>query len=196
MHRYWQFLRPRGSVTEQLSTAGREYEYHSEMPGREGSHPKDVQPLDSVDVSILNQLRRDARIPNNALAARVGIAASTALTRVRSLVDRGVIRGFTADVDPAAVGRPVQALVALRLRTHDAKHVLGFAARVAQLPEVIQTFHVSGTEDFLVHVAVQDPERLRSFVLNSLTADPTVGQAQTHLVFEHQRGSFMQALPQ
>lgn len=152
---------------------------------------KNVQPLDRVDLSILAQLVRDGRIPNNALAARVGIAASTALTRVRSLVDRGVIRGFSADVDPVAVGRPVQAIVALRLRTHDSEHVMGFAARVAHLREVIQTFHVSGTEDFLVHVAVVDPEQLRSFVLMSLTSDPAVGQAQTHLVFEHQRGHFM-----
>lgn len=158
----------------------------------EGPHrPNDVRPLDGVDRRILGQLIGDGRVPNNALAARVGIAASTALARVRSLVERGVIRGFTAEVDPAAVGRPVQAIVALRLRTHDAKHVMGFAARVAQLPEVIQTFHVSGTEDFLVHVAVPDPEQLRAFVLTSLTSDPAVGQAQTHLVFEHQRGHFL-----
>ncbi|MDO8308691.1 MAG: Lrp/AsnC family transcriptional regulator [Actinomycetota bacterium] len=156
------------------------------------ARPKDVQPLDDVDARILAQLMRDGRIPNNALAARVGVAASTALARVRALVDRGVVRGFTADVDPAAVGCPVQAIVALRLRTHDAPHVLGFAARVAQLPEVIQTFHVSGTEDFLVHVAVADPAGLRSFVLTALTSDPSVGQAQTHLVFEHQRGHFLQ----
>ena len=165
------------------------------MSAADKPRPKDVQPLDGVDASILAQLVRDGRIPNNALAARVGVAASTALARVRSLVDRGVIRGFTADVDPAAVGRPVQAIVALRLRTHDARHVMGFAARVAQLPEVIQTFHVSGTEDFLVHVAVEDPERLRSFVLTSLTSDASVGQAQTHLVFEHQRGHFLQHRP-
>ena len=165
--------------------------YSAAMRPREATPPKDVQPLDTVDVKIVTQLVRDGRIPNNALAARVGIAASTALARVRSLVDRGVIRGFTADVDPVAVGRPVQAIVALRLRTHDSKHVMGFAARVALLPEVVQTFHVSGTEDFLIHVAVVDPEQLRAFVLTSLTSDPAVGQAQTHLVFEHQRGHFM-----
>lgn len=161
------------------------------MDAERSHRANDVQPLDGVDRRILAQLIGDGRVPNNALAVRVGIAASTALARVRSLVERGVIRGFTAEVDPAAVGRPVQAIVALRLRTHDAKHVMGFAARVAQLPEVIQTFHVSGTEDFLVHVAVPDPEQLRAFVLTSLTSDPAVGQAQTHLVFEHQRGHFL-----
>lgn len=155
------------------------------------TEPKIVQPLDAVDRALVSALVTDGRIPNSALADRVGIAASTALMRVRHLVSRGVIRGFSADIDPVKVGRPVQAIVALRLRTHDAKHVMGFARRVAQLPEVIQSFHVSGTDDFLVHVAVEDPERLRSFVLTSLTSDSTVAGAQTHLVFEHQRGNFM-----
>jgi DNA-binding Lrp family transcriptional regulator len=153
--------------------------------------PKDIQPLDAVDLALVSALVTDGRIANNTLAARVGVAASTALGRVRALVERGVIRGFTADVDPVRVGRPVQAIVALRLRGHDPQHVMGFARRVAELPEVIQSFHVSGTEDFLVHVAVQDPERLRSFVLSSLTSDAAVAAAQTHLVFEHQRGHFM-----
>ena len=150
--------------------------------------PKDIQPLDAVDLALVSALVTDGRIANNTLAARVGVAASTALGRVRALVERGVIRGFTADVDPVRVGRPVQAIVALRLRGHDPQHVMGFARRV---PAVIQSFHVSGTEGFLVHVAVQDPERLRSFVLSSLTSDAAVAAAQTHLVFEHQRGHFM-----
>jgi DNA-binding Lrp family transcriptional regulator len=156
---------------------------------------KNIQPLDAIDTALVRELVSDGRRPNNQLAARVGVAASTALARVLMLVDRGVIRGILAEVDPARVGRPVQAVVALRMRTHDAAHVRGFAHRVAQLPEVIQTFHISGTEDFLVHVAVETTERLRDFALESLTSDPAVAHAQTHLVFEHQRGGFMRSAP-
>ncbi|MBI1350300.1 MAG: AsnC family transcriptional regulator [Actinomycetales bacterium] len=152
---------------------------------------KKVRHLDPVDDALVRELVRDGRRPNNALADRVGIAASTALARIRLLVQRGVIRGIHADVDPAAVGCPVQAVIALRLRTHDADHVLGFAQRVSLLPEVIEVFHVSGSEDFLVHVAVATTGDLRDFALESLTSDPVVAHAQTHLVFEHRRGSFM-----
>ena len=150
-----------------------------------------VQPLDGADDALVRGLVEDGRQPNNALAAHAGIAESTALTRVRLLIKRGVIRGVHADVDPVAVGAPVQAIVALRLRTHLAEHVLNFARRVGDLPEVLQVFHVSGGEDFLVHVAVASAEDLRDFTLNSLTSDPAVAQAQTHLVFEHRRGRFM-----
>ena len=152
---------------------------------------KNLQDLDPIDDALVRELVRDGRRPNNALAERAGIAASTALARVRLLMQRGVIRGVHADVDPARVGRPVQAVIALRLRTHDSTHVLGFARRVSRLPEVIQVFHVSGTEDFLVHVAVATTESLRDFALDSLTSDPTVAAAETHLVFEHRRGGFM-----
>ena len=149
------------------------------------------QPLDSTDRALVRELARDGRLTNQALAERVGVAASTALTRVRMLVRKGVIRGVHADVAPEAIGCPVQAVVALRLRTHDAEHVLGFARRLSELPEVIPVFHVSGIEDFLVHVAVATTQDLRDFVLNSLTSDRAVAAAQTHMVFEHRRGGFM-----
>ena len=150
-----------------------------------------VQGLDPIDDALVRELVRDGRRANNSLAERVGVAASTALARVRLLTERGVIRGVHADVDPGKVGCPVQAIIALRMRTHEAAHILGFAERVSALPEVIQVFHVSGSEDFLVHVAVDSTEGLRDFALRSLTSDPTVAHAQTHVVFEHRRGGFM-----
>src|SRR5580658_2183050 len=74
--------------------------------------------LDDIDRHIVYELARDARIANNALAERVGIAPSTCLGRVRSLRERGVIRGYHADVDPAALGLALQALIAIRLESH------------------------------------------------------------------------------
>src|SRR5437763_16523322 len=79
------------------------------------ARPNIVRPaLDETDRRILRELIADARIPNNALADRVGIAPSTCLGRVRALRESGVIRGYHADVDPAALGPPVQALLSLR----------------------------------------------------------------------------------
>ncbi|MFZ0970979.1 MAG: winged helix-turn-helix transcriptional regulator, partial [Solirubrobacteraceae bacterium] len=72
--------------------------------------PNDPQPpVDDIDRALLELLARDARITNQRLADRVGVAPSTALARLRSLRDRGVIRGFHAEVDLAALGRPLQA---------------------------------------------------------------------------------------
>src|ERR1700681_217710 len=72
---------------------------------------KNVRPavIDDVDRRILDALHDDARVPNSVLADMVGIAPSTCHGRLRRLVDIGVIRGFYTDVDPAAIGRPLQA---------------------------------------------------------------------------------------
>src|SRR5262245_376470 len=92
--------------------------------------------LDDIDRHLVRELARDARIANNALAERVGIAPSTCLGRVRSLRERGVIRGYHADVDPAALGRPLQAMIAVRLQSHARSRIRVFVAGVAGLPEV------------------------------------------------------------
>jgi DNA-binding Lrp family transcriptional regulator len=146
-------------------------------------------PLDGTDRALVSALLDDARLPNNRLAEAAGVAASTALVRARSLVDRGVIRGFHAEVDLAAVGRPVQALVAVRLRAHDRAQIDAFSRRVPTLPEVVATYHVAGMDDYVLHVAVASAEALRDFVLDHLTTDPVVGHTETNLVFEVRQGN-------
>src|SRR3954468_24530643 len=119
-----------------------------------GFPPKDVHaPLDPVDTKLLRILAEDARIPNNALAERVGIAPSTCLTRVRALRERGVIRGFHADVDPAATGRPLQAMVSVRLQAAARRRMREFEEFVTSLPEVRDCFFLAGVDDYLLHVA-------------------------------------------
>lgn len=150
--------------------------------------PNILRPIDATDHALIGTLLADARISNAQLAARAGVAPSTALVRLRGLLRSGVIRGFRADVDPAAIGRPVQALVAVRLRAHDRAVIDSFARRLPTLPEVVQTFHVAGADDYVLHVAVPDAERLRDFVLDHLTTHPAVGHTETSLVFAHTDG--------
>lgn len=148
-----------------------------------------VPGLDETDVAILRALAEDGRLPNNALAANVGIAASTCLGRVRSLRERGVIRGFHADVDPTALGLPLQALIAVQLRAHTRKQIDDFRRDAPGLPGVLSVFHVAGRNDYLLHVAAQSPDALRDFVVEHLSSHPAVAHAETSLVFEHLPGT-------
>jgi len=143
--------------------------------------------LDDIDRHIVRELARDARIANNALAERVGIAPSTCLGRVRSLRERGVIRGYHADVDPAALGMPLQAMIAVRLQSHARSRIRAFVADVAGLPEVLNVFFLAGADDFLVHVAARNTENLRNFVVVNLSGNPDVALTETNLIFEHIR---------
>ncbi len=142
--------------------------------------------LDETDRRILRELARDARMPNNTLAARAGIAPSTCLGRVRALRERGVIRGYHADVDQAALGRPLQAMIAVRLQAHARGHLRGFAGGMARLPEVLNIFFLAGKDDFLLHVAAGSAAALRDFV-ERLSSDADVAYTETSLIFEHIR---------
>ena len=143
--------------------------------------------LDEIDRRILRILAAEARIPNNALAERVGVAPSTCLSRVRSLRERGVVRGYHADVDPGALGRPIQAMIAVRLQAHARGHIPDFMAKIATLPEVLNVFFLGGSNDFLVHIAATGTQNLRDFVVVNLSGNPDVALTETNLIFEHIR---------
>jgi DNA-binding Lrp family transcriptional regulator len=144
--------------------------------------------LDDVDRRLLELLAADARISNARLAAAVGVAPSTALARVRALRSRGVIRGFHAEVDLAALGRPLQALVAIRLSVHSREQIESFTEHVRTLAGVLSIFHVTGQTDYLLWVAAADAHDLREFVVEHLASDPAVAHAETSLIYEHRRG--------
>jgi DNA-binding Lrp family transcriptional regulator len=151
--------------------------------------PKDLRSLDRVDLDLLALLEIDGRMPNNALAERVGIAPSTCLTRIRRLREIGAIRGFHADVDPAWIGRPIQAMIAVRIRS-DARDAIGkFAESLAGIPAVRDVYFVSGSYDFLLHVATADVGDLRTIVTERLSGTRLVAGTETHLIFEHRRGN-------
>lgn len=151
---------------------------------------KEVHPeLDDIDRAILAELRGDGRLANNALAKRVGIAPSTCLSRVRRLQQLGAIRGVHADVDPAWLGRPIETMIAIRLRPDARAAIETFSAALAALPSVIDVYFVSGAFDFLVHVASEDTDALRDLIVNGLSSKPVVASTETYLIFEHLRGA-------
>lgn len=151
--------------------------------------PNNQQPsLDAVDRAILESLAADARISNQRIAQRVGIAPSTSLARLRSLRERGVIRGFHAELDLTALGRPLQALIAVRLAVHAREQIEAFTSSVSELPGVLMVFHLTGVTDYLVWVAAADPQQLREFVVDHLATHPAVAHAETSLIYEHRRG--------
>ncbi|MGV8896732.1 MAG: Lrp/AsnC family transcriptional regulator [Rhodoglobus sp.] len=141
--------------------------------------------LDDIDLTLVRLLRDDARMSNARLAEEVGIAASTCLTRVRSLIDRGVVRGFHAELNPRALGLGLEALISVNIRVGARRAIAQFSDEMRQLPEVVQVFFLGGSEDFILHVASRDSDHIRQFVVDNLSAHPSVASTRTSLVFEH-----------
>lgn len=149
-----------------------------------GSLPNRVR-LDDTDRLILQELMADARIPNNILAAKAGIAPSTCLGRVRALRDAGIIRGFHASVDLEALGLLVYALISVRVNAQARNKMLAIGQRLRSLPNVQSVFLLAGDQDFLMHVACGTPTELRDFIAVHLASDPAIANTQTNLVFDH-----------
>lgn len=141
--------------------------------------------LDRIDFEILNLLLKNSRTTNKDLAESVGVAPSTCLERVRKLVDSGAIRGFHADIDPAVLGIGLQAIIAVRLKHHMRTMVDSFHDYLMDLPEVRGVFHITGSDDYLVHVGVKGSDHLRDLALDSFTTRPEVDHIQTRLIFEY-----------
>jgi DNA-binding Lrp family transcriptional regulator len=157
-----------------------------EMVFEKSSNSKNIFPeLDEVDLAILRILSVDGRISNAELADRVGVSASTSLTRTRALVDQGVITGFQASVNPAAVGLTLEALISVSLRAGARSNLSDFMRQMQELPQVVQVFFLGGNEDFIVHLAVKNSEEVREFVLDQLSNNASVASTRTNLIFAH-----------
>jgi DNA-binding Lrp family transcriptional regulator len=145
--------------------------------------------LDELDTAILRELQSDARKTNREVAAAVGVSPTTALDRTRALRQRGVIRGALLDVDLPAIGRPVQALIAVRIRPPSRRNIEAFRDWAARLPDTLGLYVTTGTEDFIIHVAVPDNASLYEFVIDRLTERPEVADVRTSIVYEHIRNN-------
>jgi len=141
--------------------------------------------LDRIDRAIIEALVNNARLPNKVLAARVGVAQSTCLERVRRLHQRGILVGYHAEVDKRSLGIGLEAMVAIRLARHSRELVDAFRRHALGLAEVLGCYHMAGANDFLLHVAVRDAEHLRDLTLSSFTTRPEVDHIETALIFEH-----------
>lgn len=150
--------------------------------------------MDELDSAIVVELQRDARQTNRELARRLGVAASTTLERVRALARRGVLRGYHADVSLRALNRTVQALVTVQIRPLHRTVIDGFQDFAEGRPEVLSTFCLTGNDDFVLHVAVQDVERLHGFLIDHLSKRKEVAGFRTSVVNRHTRTPEVAAL--
>ncbi|MCL4213218.1 MAG: Lrp/AsnC family transcriptional regulator [Gemmatimonadales bacterium] len=151
--------------------------------------------VDRIDRDILAHLQHDARISNKALAAKVGLAPSSCLARVRRLERSGALLGYHAEVDPRVHGVTLEALVAVRLERHARAAISGFESHAVTLPEVRGLYHLTGANDYLVHVAVRDSDHLREFILTAFSTRPEVAHLETSLIFSHRRNPAFGTVP-
>ncbi|GHF42809.1 Lrp/AsnC family transcriptional regulator [Seohaeicola zhoushanensis] len=138
--------------------------------------------LDPTDHEILRLLRRDSRISNADLAARVGLSPSSCWRRVRALEESGVIRRYGVVLDDEKTGQGFQAIVHVHLTRHDPQNVEGFIRAVQAKEEVRDCYATTGQSDYHLFVACRDLNAYNRFLEGFLFRQPAVASAQTNLV--------------
>ena len=145
---------------------------------------KSAPDLDAVDRSILRALQRDGRLSIVALAEEVGLSPTPCQRRVRRLEQEGVVAGYTAVLDLARLGLPLQAFVLVALDSHAEDVVARFQAALSVRPEVLAAYSMSGEMDYLLHVAAADFEAYADFALKALLRMPGVKETRSSFVLQ------------
>jgi Lrp/AsnC family leucine-responsive transcriptional regulator len=141
--------------------------------------------IDALDRAILKHLQAEGRLSNIELADRIGLSPSPCLRRVRRLEESGVIAGYRAIIDPAAVDRGFQVLVHVTMEVRDrAATMEAFEARVAELDEVIECRRMFGDPDYLLWVAAADLAAYEELYMSKLVGLPGVARTVSQLAMK------------
>jgi DNA-binding Lrp family transcriptional regulator len=140
--------------------------------------------MDAVDRKIIAELQRDGRLSNVELADRVGLTPAPSLRRVKRLESEGVIVGYTARINPQAIGRGFEVLVFVDLTRNDQATFEAFEAAVAAFDEVIEVRRMFGVPDYLVRVATASLEGFERFLSTRLGDLPGVSKLDSHITMK------------
>lgn len=138
-------------------------------------------PLDSIDRTILTSLQDDGRITNVDLARRAGLTAPPCLRRVRALEEAGIVEGYHARLNAAALGYGIMVFALVSLRSQAEDDLRAFESHMAALPQVRECHMLNGEIDFILKIVAHDLQSFQSFLTSELTTAPHVASVKTSL---------------
>jgi DNA-binding Lrp family transcriptional regulator len=143
--------------------------------------------LDPIDAKIVGMLADDARLSTRAIARAVGMSPTGISERLERLHNRGIILGYHADIDPAALGWDVEAIIGIT--TQQGEILQALVNHLMTFPEVITAYIVTGRWDVLLSVRARSHQALQDFVVGILPASPGFMRSETMVCWEARRRS-------
>lgn len=149
--------------------------------------------LDLTDIRILGALQDDASLSNVDLAKRVNLSPSPCLARVKALKEAGLIKRYVALLDAAQLGLLLNVFVFISLKAQQRSALDAFENRICAHDEVMECYLMTGDEDYLLRVAVQDIAELERFIIETLSPMPEVQKIRSSFALKQVR--YKTALP-
>ena len=138
--------------------------------------------IDTVDTEILKILQENARTSNAEVARQVNLAPSAVFERIRKLEEKGVVEGYSARVNPRAVGLPLLAFIFVRAEEGPGEETT--ARLVSEIPEVLEVHHVAGEDCLLVKVRTTDTDALGRLLRERLGRVESIRSTRTTIVLD------------
>lgn len=152
-----------------------------------------MKKLDRIDIGILNALQADARTTNAELAKAVHLSPTPCYNRVKALEDLGLIRQQVTLLDPDLLGLHLNVFIHVSLEKQVQDALQRFEATIAQRPEVMECYLMTGDADYLLRVLLPDIKALEVFILQHLTTTPGVANIRSSFALKQVR--YKTALP-
>ena len=134
--------------------------------------------IDEVDLKIISLLQEDSRLSFNKIASKLGISVGTAFNRIKSLEEKGVLKGYTVLVDPAKLGYTMTALVLIQA---EGAHLSDVESEIAKIDNVVSVYDITGDFDVAVIARFMDRTSLNEFI-KKLLAAPYVKRTVTNII--------------
>jgi DNA-binding Lrp family transcriptional regulator len=140
--------------------------------------------LDPTDLRILAALQDDATLTAQDLGARIHLSPSQAARRRARLEAEGYVLATVARLDPARLGLGVQAFVQIQMASHAPQAAQAFLRLIADLPEVVNAWTLTGEADYLLQVWCHDLAALNRLIQGRLLPHPAVARVQSQIVMD------------
>jgi len=150
--------------------------------------------LDEIDRAILRALQNEGRLSIQELSERVGLSPSPCSRRLRLLEASGVINGYCALIDDRQVGYRFSAFVSVKLDKQVDQALRRFEAAVAEFPEVVDCWLMTGERDYLMRVVTSDLEAFEAFITGKLTLVPMVASIESSIPLRRVKAGLSRAI--
>lgn len=145
---------------------------------------RNIRAVDRIDRAIVAQLQENGRLTNQELADRVGLTPAPCLRRVRRLEADGVITGYSAIVNPAALGRDFEVLISAELAAKDRATVEAFESRLSAMEEVAELRRMYGIPDYFIRVQVANTAEYEQWMITRLMGDPAIARVDSRITMK------------
>jgi len=147
--------------------------------------------IDRLDLAILSALQENSRASLQEIGKRVGLSSTPCWARIKRMEREGVINGYTARINPGAVGYAETVLVQVTLESHSDQTLFEFGKALAEIPEVLEAYLVSGDYDYYIRIAVRDTRDYERLLRERLYKIPGIRHSKSSFVLRTLKESLL-----